>query len=67
MSGSFPSGNDKALALEAKEFAQSVDRVSTISADKTRAVKLNIAKDKVTLVGGQSGIRHRHRGCGRHL
>jgi DNA polymerase-3 subunit beta len=44
-----PSGNDKALALEAKEFAQSVDRVSTISADKTRAVKLNVAKDKVTL------------------
>ena len=44
-----PSGNDKALALEAKEFAQSVDRVSTICADKTRAVKLNVAKDKVTL------------------
>ena len=26
-----------------------MDRVSTICADKTRAVKLNIAKDKVTL------------------
>ena len=38
-----PSGNDKSLSLEAKEFAQSVDRVSTISADKTRAVKLNRA------------------------
>src|SRR3982751_5169409 len=52
-----PSGNDKSLALEAKEFAQSVDRVSTISADKTRAVKLNIAKDKVTLsvVNPESG------------
>jgi DNA polymerase-3 subunit beta len=52
-----PSGNDKALALEAKEFAQSVDRVSTISADKTRAVKLNIGKDKVTLsvVNPESG------------
>jgi DNA polymerase-3 subunit beta len=44
-----PSGNDKALSLDAKEFAQAVDRVSTISADKTRAVKLNIAKDKLTL------------------
>jgi DNA polymerase-3 subunit beta len=44
-----PAGNDKALALEARDFAQSVDRVSTISADKTRAVKLNIAQDKVTL------------------
>ncbi len=52
-----PSGNDKSLALEAKEFSQSVDRVSTISADKTRAVKLNIAKDKVTLsvVNPESG------------
>ncbi len=44
-----PSGNDKALQIESKEFSHSVDRVSTISADKTRAVKLAIAKDKVTL------------------
>lgn len=52
-----PSGNDKALSLEAKEFSQAVDRVSTISADKTRAVKLVIAKDKVTLsvVNPESG------------
>jgi DNA polymerase-3 subunit beta len=52
-----PAGNDKSLAIEAKEFAQSVDRVSTISADKTRAVKLAIAKDKVTLsvVNPESG------------
>src|ERR1700733_11542224 len=44
-----PAGNDKVLSVESKEFAQSVDRVSTISADKTRAVKLHIAKEKVTL------------------
>jgi len=44
-----PAGNDKALSLDSKEFAQAVDRVSTISADKTRAVKLNIVKDKLTL------------------
>ena len=52
-----PAGNDKSLALEAKEFAQSVDRVSTISADKTRAVKLALSKDKVTLsvVNPESG------------
>jgi DNA polymerase-3 subunit beta len=52
-----PSGNDKSLALESKEFAHSVDRVSTISADKTRAVKLAVAKDKVTLsvVNPESG------------
>ena len=52
-----PSGNDKALALESKEFSHSVDRVSTISADKGRAVKLAVAKDKVTLsvVNPESG------------
>ncbi|MBV9571653.1 MAG: DNA polymerase III subunit beta [Alphaproteobacteria bacterium] len=44
-----PANNDKSLALDAKEFSQSVDRVSTISADKTRAVKLNIGRDRVTL------------------
>ena len=52
-----PAGNDKVLSVESKEFAQSVDRVSTISADKTRAVKLHIAKEKVTLsvVNPESG------------
>jgi DNA polymerase-3 subunit beta len=52
-----PANNDKALSLEAKDFSQSVDRVSTISADKTRAVKLNLAKDKVVLsvVNPESG------------
>jgi DNA polymerase-3 subunit beta len=52
-----PSGNDKSLSLEAKEFGQAVDRVSTISADKTRAVKLALARDKVTLtvVNPESG------------
>jgi len=52
-----PSTNDKSLSVESKEFAHSVDRVSTISADKTRAVKLVIAKDKVTLsvVNPESG------------
>jgi len=44
-----PAGNDKSLALEAKEFAQSVDRVSTISAEKSRAVKLSIERGSLTL------------------
>ncbi len=52
-----PAGNDKVLVLDAKEFAHAVDRVSTISADKTRAVKLNLAQDRVTLsvVNPESG------------
>ncbi len=44
-----PSSNDKALTLDSREFAHAVDRVSTISADKTRAVKLALAKDKLVL------------------
>lgn len=44
-----PTSNDKVLALEAREFERAVDRVSTISADKTRAVKLSLAKDRLTL------------------
>jgi DNA polymerase-3 subunit beta len=52
-----PTGNDKVLSLDAKDFSQAVDRVSTISADKTRAVKLNIDRDRVTLsvVNPESG------------
>jgi DNA polymerase-3 subunit beta len=44
-----PSANDKVLSLDAREFAQAVDRVSTISADKTRAVKLALGNDRLTL------------------
>jgi DNA polymerase-3 subunit beta len=52
-----PTANDKALTLDAKDFSQAVDRVSTISADKTRAVKLNLDNDRVTLsvVNPESG------------
>jgi DNA polymerase-3 subunit beta len=52
-----PAGNDKSLSLDAKDFTHAVDRVSTISADKTRAVKLNLSQDKVTLtvVNPESG------------
>jgi DNA polymerase-3 subunit beta len=44
-----PTANDKVLSLDAREFAHAVDRVSTISADKTRAVKLSLAPDRLTL------------------
>jgi DNA polymerase III subunit beta len=35
-----PANNDKVLEVNCKEFAEAVDRVSTISSEKTRAVKL---------------------------
>src|SRR5271170_3646386 len=37
-----PSNNDKILEVKCKDFAEAVDRVSTISTEKSRAVKLAI-------------------------
>ena len=44
-----PSGNDKRLTLERKDFQEAVDRVSTISSERGRAVKLAITDGKMTL------------------
>ena len=44
-----PTGNDKLLKLDPKSFMQGVDRVATIASEKTRAVKMSLEKDKVTL------------------
>jgi DNA polymerase III subunit beta len=44
-----PTGNDKLLKLDPKSFYEGVDRVATIATEKTRAVKMAVDKDKVTL------------------
>ncbi|MFP3943799.1 MAG: DNA polymerase III subunit beta [Alphaproteobacteria bacterium] len=44
-----PKANDKLLEVEGKGFADAVDRVSTISAEKTRAVKLALSDGKLVL------------------
>ena len=44
-----PVGNDKALEVPVKAFAQAVDRVSTISTEKSRAIKLALGKNTLTL------------------
>ena len=44
-----PAGNDKVLELDGKAFAQAVDRVSTVSTEKTRAIKLALSNDMITL------------------
>jgi DNA polymerase-3 subunit beta len=44
-----PKGNDKVLTLDKAEFKSAVDRVSTISSDRGRAVKLSLAGDKMVL------------------
>ena len=44
-----PTANDKLLKLDPKSFSAGVDRVSTIASEKTRAVKISVDRDKVTL------------------
>jgi DNA polymerase-3 subunit beta len=44
-----PKANDKVLTLDKSEFKNAVDRVSTISSDRGRAVKLSLADDKMVL------------------
>ena len=44
-----PTGNDKLLKVDPKSFFAGVDRVATIATEKTRAVKMGLEADKVTL------------------
>jgi len=44
-----PEGNDKVLTIDRTSLREAVDRVSTISTDKTRSVKLSLEAEKVTL------------------
>jgi len=44
-----PKQNDKDLEVDAHLFAEAIDRVSTISSEKSRAVKLMVDTDRVTL------------------
>ena len=44
-----PTGNDKLLKLDPKSFYEGVDRVATIATEKTRAVKMALDNDRVTL------------------
>ncbi len=44
-----PTANDKLLKVDPKSLFQGVDRVSTIASEKTRAVKVGLDKDRITL------------------
>jgi DNA polymerase-3 subunit beta len=44
-----PSGNDKAMEVDRKSFREAVDRVSTISSEKSRAVKLALSDSLLVL------------------
>jgi len=44
-----PIGNDKLLEIHCDQFSEAVDRVSTISSEKSRAIKLSVNGNTVTL------------------
>lgn len=44
-----PTANDKRLIIDRQTFSQAVDRVSTVSSERGRAVKLSISNGQVTL------------------
>ena len=51
-----PLGNDKELIVDKKEFEAAVDRVSTVSSERGRAVKLSHHRRQLLSVGDQSRI-----------
>ena len=44
-----PSGNTRRLEVDAGEFAKAVDRVATVSSERSRAVKLSLDEDRLVL------------------
>ncbi len=44
-----PQGNDKLMKVDRGEFAEAVDRVSTVASERGRAVKLALTSGKLTL------------------
>jgi DNA polymerase-3 subunit beta len=44
-----PQGNTRRLEVDAAEFAKAVDRVSTVSSERSRAVKLSLDEDRLIL------------------
>jgi DNA polymerase-3 subunit beta len=44
-----PAGNDKELEVDKKDFEAAVDRVSTVSSERGRAVKLSLSAGKLVL------------------
>jgi DNA polymerase III subunit beta len=44
-----PTANDKIMKIDTGALSEGVDRVSTIATDKTRAVKLSLTEDRLTL------------------
>ena len=44
-----PQGNDRVMEVDVATFAKAVDRVATIATEKSRAIKLSLDRDTLTL------------------
>lgn len=44
-----PSANDRVMEVDTQAFTKSIDRVSTIASEKTKAIKLAVKKGRLTL------------------
>ena len=44
-----PQGNSRRLEVDATEFAKAVDRVATVSSERSRAVKMSLDEDRLVL------------------
>ena len=44
-----PTGNTRKLEVDASDFAQAVDRVATVSSERSRAVKMQLDEDRLIL------------------
>jgi DNA polymerase-3 subunit beta len=44
-----PSGNTRKLEVDAADFAKAVDRVATVSSERSRAVKMSLDEDRLIL------------------
>lgn len=51
-----PRNNDKPVIVDAKDFANAVDRVATVTTDKLPVIKISVAKNKLTLEAASSEL-----------
>ncbi|MCZ4296592.1 DNA polymerase III subunit beta [Henriciella marina] len=60
-----PKGNDKRLVIDNKAFESAVDRVSTVSAERSRSVKLSLDDGRLTLAvnSAETGQGHEEIEC----
>lgn len=60
-----PKGNDKAMVIDNKAFEAAVDRVSTVSAERSRSIKMSLSEGKIALAvsSAETGAGHEEIEC----